>query len=72
MTGGVIMSSGRIGKPSITNLDFELGNSIFQTILSTPKPDREKLGRQADEILARFLEADEKRRNETNNTNRAF
>jgi len=61
MTGGVIVSTIRYGKPSITNIEPELGRSIFHTILSTPKPDHEKLGQQADEILRQFLEADEKR-----------
>ena len=51
----------RYWKPSITNLDPDLGRSIFETIRSTPRPDREALNRHADEILQRFLDAQAKR-----------
>ena len=29
----------RFGKPSMTNLPYELGRSIINTIVNSPKPD---------------------------------
>ena len=49
------MNEIRYGKPSLTNLDPELGRKIFDAILSTPKPDRAKMNREADAELSRIL-----------------
>ena len=37
----------RYAKPNMANLPSELGKAIFRQILSTPKPDDEKLNEEA-------------------------
>ena len=46
----------RYGKPSMTNLPKELGIAIFKQILSTPKPDYEKIGADAKALEKKMLE----------------
>lgn len=40
----------KYGKPNMTGLPKELGVSIFKTILSTPKPNFEKLHHESMEL----------------------
>ena len=49
-------TSTRYGKPCMTNLPSELGVAIFQRILSTPRPDREKRRIETMEIEKEMLE----------------
>lgn len=38
------------GKPCMTNLPYDLGVKIFEQILNTPKPDYEKIHKEARRI----------------------
>lgn len=40
----------RYGKPVLTNMPYEIGKPIFDKILSTPRPDFEKMKAEAEEI----------------------
>lgn len=51
----------RFGKPCMTNLPKELGIAIFKQILSTPKPDYEKIDAEAKALEKKILEARQKR-----------
>jgi hypothetical protein len=44
------------GKPVMTNLPRELGNSIIRRILSTPRLDYAKLKEEAEKIEKQMLE----------------
>ena len=46
----------RFGKPIMTNLPRELGTSIFNKILSTPRPDFEKMREKAERLEKKMLE----------------
>jgi hypothetical protein len=45
----------------MTNLPKELGIAIFKQILSTPKPDYEKIDAEAKALEKKILEARQKR-----------
>ena len=47
----------RYGKPSLTNLPYELGKSIIDQIMSTPKPDFTEMRKRANEVEEKILEA---------------
>ena len=40
----------RYGKPVLTNMPYERGKPIFDKILSTPRPDFEKMKAEAEEV----------------------
>lgn len=40
----------RYGKPVLTNMPYEIGKPIFDKILSTPRPDFEKMKAEAEEV----------------------
>ena len=42
--------STRYAKPNMANLPSDLGRAIFKQILSTPKPDDEKLNAEAKRL----------------------
>ena len=48
------MSGTRYGKPSMTNLPYDLGKRIFEEMLNSPKPDREAMKKKAAEMEARM------------------
>ncbi len=65
MTGVNASMAKKYGKPSLTNMEPELGRRIFNIILSTPKPDHEKMKMEADaglRVITAKIERDEKRR----------
>ena len=45
----------RFGKPSMTNLPYELGVRIMNTIMNSPKPDFTDTDREIAELEARIL-----------------
>lgn len=60
------MSEIRYGKPSMTNLPYELGKSILEEMLNAPKLDWEAMKKKADEMEARMYDSrieEEKRKN---------
>lgn len=46
------MAEKRYGRPSMTNLPYDLGKRIFEEMLSTPRPDREAMKKKADKMEA--------------------
>ena len=57
--------SQRFAKPCMTNLPPELGRAILKQILSTPKPDFERMSAEArrlEEEMVRVREEEEKRK----------
>lgn len=50
-----------IGKPSLTNLPYDLGKKIFEQIRNTPKPDFARADAEI-EALYRRLEEESQRR----------
>ena len=42
--------STRYAKPNMTNLPAELGRAIYQQIMSTPKPDDERIAAEARKL----------------------
>ena len=51
------MSEIRYGKPSMTNLPYELGKSIFDEIMNSKPVDRQAMRREADELEKQIIEA---------------
>ena len=51
------MSDIRYGKPSMTNLPYELGKSIFDEIMNSKPVDRQAMRREADELEKQIIEA---------------
>ena len=45
----------RFGKPSMTDLPYELGRRIFSQMNSTPKPDFTKTRKEVDEIKQKII-----------------
>ena len=45
----------RFGKPSMTNLPYDLGSRIINTIISSPKPDFTAADKEIAELEARIL-----------------
>lgn len=54
------MSDIRYGKPNINNLPYELGKSIFEEILNSPKVDRENRKKESLELEKQMIEARKK------------
>ena len=55
----------RFAKPCMTNLPPDLGRAIFEQILSTPKPNFEKMSAEArrlEEEMVRVREEEERRK----------
>ena len=52
--------SKRYGKPNMTNLPSELGKGIFEQILSTPRPDDDKLEAEARELEKQMIKVRER------------
>lgn len=52
--------STRYGKPNMANLPSELGKAIFEQILSTPRPDDEKLDAEARELEKQMIKVRER------------
>ena len=55
----VSMAKAIYSKPNMANLRGPVGRSIVETIRNTPKPDRTKLRREADECLANILKKED-------------
>lgn len=51
----------RYGKPNMTNLPTDLGKSIFNTIMNTPRPDDREVDRKAAEVEDRIRRARSKK-----------
>lgn len=49
------------GKPNMTNLPADLGRSIFNTIMNTPRPDDRAIDKKAAEIEDRIRDARSKK-----------
>ena len=45
----------RFGKPSMTNLPYDLGSRIIKTIMNSPKPDFTEADKEIAELEARIL-----------------
>ena len=45
----------RFGKPSMTNLPYDLGSRIINTIINSPKPDFTAADKEIAELEARIL-----------------
>lgn len=54
------MSDIRYGKPNMNNLPYELGKSIFEEILNSPKVDRENRKKESLELEKQMIEARKK------------
>jgi len=52
--------STRFAKPNMANLPSELGKAIFKQILSTPRPDDEKLDAEARELEKQMIKVRER------------
>ncbi len=52
VAGGMIMAEKRYGKPSMTNLPYELGKRIFEEMENSPRVDREAMKKRADKMEA--------------------
>ncbi len=46
----------RFGKPSMTNLPYDLGSRIINTIISSPKPDFTETDRIVSELMQKIDE----------------
>ena len=56
-------------KPCMTNLPYDLGKKFFEQILNTPKPDYEKLHKEAQRLekeIVRIRQEEDAQRNFTN------
>ena len=58
------MNELRYRKPSMTNLPYELGKSIFEEILNSKPVDREKTDREVEEFMRKMIAEREKEDNE--------
>lgn len=58
------MSNIRYGKPSMTNLPYELGKAIFEEIDNSKPVDKIKRKKEANDFIKRVLE--ERKRNGKN------
>ena len=54
------MSDIRYGKPNMNNLPYELGKSIFEEILNSPKVDRKNRKKESLELEKQMIEARKK------------
>ncbi|MBQ3794797.1 MAG: hypothetical protein II842_00680 [Butyrivibrio sp.] len=45
----------RYAKPNMTNLPPDLGQEIFDQILSTPAPNRKKMKEESDALLKKMI-----------------
>ncbi|MBQ4514770.1 MAG: hypothetical protein II969_17385 [Anaerolineaceae bacterium] len=57
------------GKPCMTNLPYDLGVKIFEQILSTPRPDYDKLheeARRLEKEMIRIRDLEDAQRNSEN------
>ena len=50
----------RYGKPSMTNLPYELGKAIFEEMDNSPPVDREAIQKKVDELKKKIKEARKK------------
>ena len=50
------MGEKRYGKPSMTNLPYELGKSIFEEIDNSPRVDREAIRKEVEAFEKRVIE----------------
>ncbi|MBQ6492527.1 MAG: hypothetical protein IJI92_01475 [Erysipelotrichaceae bacterium] len=50
------MSEIRYGKPSMTNLPYELGKSIFEEMDNSPRVDREAIRKEAEAFEKKVIE----------------
>ena len=57
------MTNKKYGKPDMTNLPPKLGRAIFDQILSTPKPDEEKINEEAKKVEAEMIKIRERENN---------
>ena len=55
------MSEKRYGKPSMTNLPYELGKSIFEEMDNSPRVDKEAIRKEVEEFKKKVIE--ERKRN---------
>lgn len=46
----------RFGKPSMTNLPYDLGSRIIKTIMNSPKPDFTEADKEIAELMKRIDE----------------
>ena len=46
----------RFGKPSMTNLPYDLGVRIINTIINSPKPDFTEANKEIDELMKKIDE----------------
>ena len=54
------MGAIRYGKPSMTNLPYELGKSIFEEILNSKPVDQEAVERKCQKIEKQIIESRKK------------
>lgn len=50
----------RYAKPNMTNLPADLGRSIFQQILATPKPDDDRIHEEARKLEKEMIKIRER------------
>ncbi len=57
MTGTNVLGN-RFGKPSMTDLPYELGRSIIDTIMNTPAPDFSDTNEEIDRTISQIKEGE--------------